>query len=105
MNTLYEHHKDKLRFGYRCFDRILLDGLIQPFLELAQPADIGAIGGADGCDTIASPQAETRRCRRNLPVASDGGRDRPGAPWRTVADVVSVALLEVGDGGAPKCPS
>ena len=31
MNTFYEHHRDSIRFGYRCFDRILLNGLIQPF--------------------------------------------------------------------------
>ncbi len=33
MNTFYEHHKDSIRFGYRCFDRILLNGLIQPFQQ------------------------------------------------------------------------
>jgi hypothetical protein len=27
MNAFYEHHKDSIRFGYRCFDRILLNGL------------------------------------------------------------------------------
>jgi hypothetical protein len=26
MNTFYEHHKDNIKFGYRCFDRILLNG-------------------------------------------------------------------------------
>jgi hypothetical protein len=31
MNSFYEHHKDNIRFHYRCFDRILLNGLIQPF--------------------------------------------------------------------------
>ena len=31
MNAFYEHHKDSIRFEYRCFDRILLNGLIQPF--------------------------------------------------------------------------
>jgi hypothetical protein len=24
MNAFYEHHRDSIRFGYRCFDRILL---------------------------------------------------------------------------------
>jgi hypothetical protein len=24
MNAFYEHHKDNIRFDYRCFDRILL---------------------------------------------------------------------------------
>jgi hypothetical protein len=31
MNTFYEHHKNSINFAYRCFDRILLNGLIQPF--------------------------------------------------------------------------
>ena len=33
MNSFYEHHKDSIRFDYRCFDRILLNGLIQPFQQ------------------------------------------------------------------------
>ena len=33
MNTFYEHHQDSVRFAYRCFDRILLNGLIQPFQQ------------------------------------------------------------------------
>jgi hypothetical protein len=33
VNTFYEHHKNSIRFGYRCFDRILLNGLIQPFQQ------------------------------------------------------------------------
>jgi hypothetical protein len=33
MNAFYEHHKDSIQFGYRCFDRILLNGLIQPFQQ------------------------------------------------------------------------
>jgi hypothetical protein len=33
MNAFYEHHKDSIRFGYRCFDRILLNGMIQPFQQ------------------------------------------------------------------------
>ena len=31
MNAFYEHHKNNIRFHYRCFDRILLNGIIQPF--------------------------------------------------------------------------
>jgi hypothetical protein len=30
MNAFYKHHKSSIEFGYRCFDRILLNGLIQP---------------------------------------------------------------------------
>jgi hypothetical protein len=33
MNSLFEHHKDSIRWHYRCFDRILLNGLIQPFQQ------------------------------------------------------------------------
>jgi hypothetical protein len=33
MNAFYEHHKNNIRFQYRCFDRILLKGLIQPFQQ------------------------------------------------------------------------
>src|SRR5262249_62387416 len=33
MNTFYEHHKHSIKFAYRCFDRILLNGLIQPFQQ------------------------------------------------------------------------
>src|SRR5712671_6129560 len=45
MNAFYEHHKDSIGFNYRravqavaerdvrCFDRILLNGLIQPFQQ------------------------------------------------------------------------
>jgi hypothetical protein len=33
MNAFVEHHKDSIRFGYRCFDRLLLNGLIQPFQQ------------------------------------------------------------------------
>ena len=33
MNAFCDHHKNSIRFGYRCFDRILLNGLIQPFQQ------------------------------------------------------------------------
>ena len=33
MNAFYEHDKNSIRFQYRCFDRILLNGLIQPFQQ------------------------------------------------------------------------
>jgi len=33
VNAFFEHHKDNIRFGYRCFDRLLLNGLIQPFQQ------------------------------------------------------------------------
>src|SRR5438128_11016875 len=39
MNAFYEHHKDNIRFQYRCFDRILLNGLIQPFQQEERVGD------------------------------------------------------------------
>ena len=33
MNAFLQHHKDSIEFGYRCFDRLLLNGLIQPFQQ------------------------------------------------------------------------
>lgn len=33
MNTFYEHHQPNIKLRYRCFDRILLNGLIQPFQQ------------------------------------------------------------------------
>ena len=31
MNAFVDHHQDSIRFRYRCFDRLLLNGAIQPF--------------------------------------------------------------------------
>jgi hypothetical protein len=31
MNSFYEHHKRNIQWQHRCFDRILLNGLIQQF--------------------------------------------------------------------------
>ena len=36
MNAFVEHHQDSIRFRYRCFDRILLHGCIQSFLDGAR---------------------------------------------------------------------
>ena len=33
MNAFYQHHQDNIRMHYRCFDRLLLNGLIQPFQQ------------------------------------------------------------------------
>jgi hypothetical protein len=33
MNSFYQHHRESIRWQYRCFDRILLNGLIQPFQQ------------------------------------------------------------------------
>jgi hypothetical protein len=33
MNAFFQHHQHSIAFQYRCFDRILLNGLIQPFQQ------------------------------------------------------------------------
>lgn len=33
MNAFCEHHEDSIEFGYRCFDRLLVNGLMQPFQQ------------------------------------------------------------------------
>ena len=33
MNSFHDHHRDSIDWHYRCFDRILLNGLIQPFQQ------------------------------------------------------------------------
>jgi hypothetical protein len=33
MNAFREHHEDSIRFGYRCFDRLLLNAALQPFQQ------------------------------------------------------------------------
>jgi len=33
MNAFFEHHQHSIRLTYRCFDRLLLNGLIQPFQQ------------------------------------------------------------------------
>ena len=36
MNAFSEHHKNSIKFGYGCFDRLLLNGCIQSFLDGAR---------------------------------------------------------------------
>jgi len=36
MNAFFKHHQDSIKFSYRCFDRILLNGCIQSFLDGAR---------------------------------------------------------------------
>lgn len=33
MNAFYGPHRDRIAFRYRCFDRILLNGIIHPFQQ------------------------------------------------------------------------
>src|SRR5258708_30874394 len=58
MNTFCEHHNNSIKFGYRCFDRILLSGLIQPF---QQPERVIGFFNA-----YREGKRVTRNCRRDI---------------------------------------
>ena len=49
MNAFYEHHEHSIRASYRCFDRILLNGLIQPF---QQPERVSASSAFIGINSL-----------------------------------------------------
>ena len=40
MNRFQHHHRDAIRFGYSCFDRIILNGCILPFLHTERAGTI-----------------------------------------------------------------
>ena len=66
MNTFYEHRKNSIKLAYRCFDRILLNGLIQPF---QQPERVIGFfnayrAGASGGVKIVKIGRFENRCRR-----------------------------------------
>ena len=75
MNSFYEHHKDSINWHYRCFDRIFLNGLIQPF---QQPERLI-------CQHL-SPRRATPRslvhtdaCDHGSPQADGGNRYNPAS--------------------------
>ena len=92
MNAFYEHHKDSIRFGYRCFDRILLNGLIQPFQQPERvigffdtyrhlyPVSRDVLrGAADRFGTLRSSRRQ-RAAAMNLSSPTSGERTLTG-PW------------------------
>src|SRR5713101_5860361 len=50
MNSFFEHHKDSIRWHYRCFDRILLNGLIQPFQQPERVVGFSVSTGVIPCE-------------------------------------------------------
>src|SRR5437667_9218716 len=105
MNSFFEHHKDSIRWHYRCFDRILLNGLIQPF---QQPERV--VGFFNTYRQVYPVSRPTLRGvaeqfqwwlkdwseKRNIPVLEppDGRRDDFVAPYfkRASPDAVVVVL-------------
>src|SRR5882672_2331045 len=105
MNSFYEHHKDSINWHYRCFDRILLNGLIQPFQQPERvvgffntyrqlyPVTRDTLRGiADQFQRWVTERAE----KRNIPIveAPKGRRDEFVDPYfeRPKPDAVVVIL-------------
>jgi len=104
MNSFYEHHKHSIRFHYRCFDRILLNGLIQPF---QQPERV--IGFFDAYRHLYPVSRDTLRgiangfqqwlkswsAKRNVPIldAPKGRRDEFVEPYFRGAEPDAVVVV------------
>jgi hypothetical protein len=65
MNAFYERHKSSIEFVYRCFDRILLNGLIQPLPTTG--ASTGVLQYLSGRET-GNPSDPHRDCRPVPPL-------------------------------------
>jgi hypothetical protein len=100
MNSFYEHHKDSIHWHYRCFDRILLNGLIQPFQQPERVVGFfntyRQLSFIEGSNTRWCYEPAGHRGRPQHPRHSDGPRTgqmvggpggvRPGAPRDGVND-------------------
>ena len=97
MNTFYEHHKGSINFAYRCFDRILLNGLIQPFQQPERV--IGFFRGKEFRSLLCEPQSQ---CCGPESDQSDGdfGGPRPRSSSQRLQHVVQSA----GDRSGQLCP-
>jgi hypothetical protein len=65
MDAFFEHHQENSRFRYQCFDRILLNGLIQPF---QQPEQVVGFFG-----TYRQQYPVSRNLLRGMPSSSRAG--------------------------------
>ena len=72
MNAFCQHHQNSIAFQYRCFDRILFNGLIPPF---QQPERV--IGFFN---TYRHGQRVTRHLLRDSQPAAKAGWRRPRLP-------------------------
>ena len=95
MNAFYEHHQNNIRFQYRCFDRILLNGVIQPFQQEERGA--GFLGSHRGLYPVSRDVlrdiatqyqnwVQNRSQQWGAPIVTDenlkipNGSRRPGIP-------------------------
>jgi hypothetical protein len=40
MNRFHEHHRDGIQFGYSCFDRLIINGCVLPFMHTSRSGSI-----------------------------------------------------------------
>jgi hypothetical protein len=102
MNSFYEHHEDSIQWLNRCFGRILLNGLIQPFQQPERVVaffntyrqlypvtryalrDIGrGLGRRDCADPEVGPRHSGHCCARRDPAAPSRDRRRRTLERRT----------------------
>jgi hypothetical protein len=107
MNSFFEHHRDSIDWHYRCFDRILLNGLIQPF---QQPERVVGFFNTYRqlypvtrytLRTIADQfqqWVKERAGKRNIPIvdAPDGRRDEFVDPYFERAKPNSIVVIVKG---------
>jgi hypothetical protein len=87
MNTFYEHHKGSINFAYRCFDRILLNGLIQPFQQPERV--IGFFNAYRNAERV------TRNCLRDIaPAVSELAKEPLRETLRTTTTSSVLACLK-----------
>jgi hypothetical protein len=113
MNSFYEHHKDSINWHYRCFDRIFLNGLIQPFQQperlicqhlSPRRATPRSLVHTDACDH-GSPQADGGNRYNPASASPKPRRNRHSAaapPPHTSRDFVPWRFLDAGGHSAWK---
>jgi hypothetical protein len=104
MNSFYEHHRDSIHWHYRCFDRILVNGLIQPFQQpervvgffntYRQLYPVTRYTLRSIADEF-QQWVKERAAKRNIPIidAPDGRRDEFVDPYFEGAKPDSVVVI------------
>src|SRR6266851_5726870 len=96
MNSFYEHHEDSIHWHYRCFDRILLNGLIQPF---QQPERVVGF-----FNTYRQLYPVTRYTLRDIAdqfQRKSGPRSATFRSWRRQRAVVTNSSTRISNGPSP----
>ena len=71
MKTFYAHHKGSINFAFRCFDRILLNGFVDPYFKQAKTYEVVA-----GCPRSLVPAHRASDQANGIPVVHCPSRER-----------------------------